>query len=84
VGIAAEAPVASLAVAAAPVVRVQGYSRCPYFSAGAGQDVGRSCVVVRMGGKTLMFDCGMHMGYADARRYVLSEKCQKQRASRHR
>lgn len=40
---------------------------CSLF-AGAGQDVGRSCVVVRIGGKTLMFDCGMHMGYQDARR----------------
>jgi integrator complex subunit 11 len=38
------------------------------LAAGAGQDVGRSCVVVRIGGKTLMFDCGMHMGYSDARR----------------
>lgn len=38
--------------------------------AGAGQDVGRSCVVVRMGGKTVMFDCGMHMGYSDQRRCV--------------
>jgi len=42
---------------------------CSLF-AGAGQDVGRSCVVVRIGGKTLMFDCGMHMGYQDARRSV--------------
>jgi integrator complex subunit 11 len=35
---------------------------------GAGQEVGRSCVVVGIGGATLMFDCGMHMGYNDARR----------------
>ncbi|KAL3895309.1 MAG: hypothetical protein SGCHY_004776 [Lobulomycetales sp.] len=28
---------------------------------GAGQDVGRSCILVTMGGKTIMFDCGMHM-----------------------
>ena len=33
---------------------------------GAGQDVGRSCVVVTLEGVTVMFDCGMHMGYADA------------------
>eukprot|EP00873_Tetraselmis_striata_P036643 jgi/Tetstr1/456907/TSEL_043577.t1 len=36
---------------------------------GAGQDVGRSCVIVRLGGRTVMFDCGMHMGYQDERRF---------------
>eukprot|EP00249_Psilotum_nudum_P010719 c22718_g1_i1 orf=119-2434(-) len=36
---------------------------------GAGQEVGKSCVVVTLGGKTIMFDCGMHMGYSDERRY---------------
>eukprot|EP00191_Tetraselmis_sp_GSL018_P024432 CAMPEP_0177626196 /NCGR_PEP_ID=MMETSP0419_2-20121207/30522_1 /TAXON_ID=582737 /ORGANISM="Tetraselmis sp., Strain GSL018" /LENGTH=635 /DNA_ID=CAMNT_0019127229 /DNA_START=149 /DNA_END=2057 /DNA_ORIENTATION=- len=36
---------------------------------GAGQEVGRSCVVVYIGGKTVMFDCGMHMGYQDERRF---------------
>ncbi|KAJ2515743.1 Integrator complex subunit 11 [Coemansia sp. RSA 1939] len=36
---------------------------------GAGQDVGRSCVLVTVGGKTIMFDCGMHMGYNDERRF---------------
>lgn len=36
---------------------------------GAGQDVGRSCVLVTMGGKNIMFDCGMHMGYSDERRF---------------
>ncbi|KAF8067260.1 CPSF73-II [Scenedesmus sp. PABB004] len=36
---------------------------------GAGQDVGKSCVVVRIGGRTLMFDCGMHLGYQDERRF---------------
>ncbi|CAI5953378.1 unnamed protein product [Closterium sp. NIES-64] len=38
-------------------------------SPGAGQDVGKSCVVVRVGGRVVMFDCGMHMGYQDARRF---------------
>ena len=28
---------------------------------GAGQDVGGSCIIVTFGGKTVMFDCGMHM-----------------------
>ncbi|KAJ6793971.1 cleavage and polyadenylation specificity factor subunit 3-II [Iris pallida] len=36
---------------------------------GAGQEVGKSCVVVSIGGKRIMFDCGMHMGYCDDRRY---------------
>ena len=36
---------------------------------GAGQDVGRSCVLVTMGGKNIMFDCGMHMAYNDERRF---------------
>lgn len=36
---------------------------------GAGQDVGRSCVLVTLGSKTIMFDCGMHMGYNDHRRF---------------
>ena len=36
---------------------------------GAGQDVGRSCIIVEMNGRTIMFDCGMHMGYNDSRRF---------------
>ncbi len=36
---------------------------------GAGQDVGRSCILVGVGGKNIMFDCGMHMGYDDSRRF---------------
>ncbi|KAF9764328.1 Integrator complex subunit 11 [Nosema granulosis] len=36
---------------------------------GAGQDVGRSCIIATIEGKTIMFDCGMHMGYNDQRRF---------------
>ncbi|KAH3817295.1 hypothetical protein DPMN_118828 [Dreissena polymorpha] len=36
---------------------------------GAGQDVGRSCILVTIGGKNLMLDCGMHMGFNDDRRF---------------
>lgn len=36
---------------------------------GAGQDVGRSCVLVSLGGRTIMFDCGIHMGFNDRRRF---------------
>ncbi|KAM7270561.1 hypothetical protein ACFE04_029775 [Oxalis oulophora] len=36
---------------------------------GAGQEVGKSCVVVTINGKRIMFDCGMHMDHTDLRRY---------------
>jgi len=36
---------------------------------GAGQDVGRSCLLLSIGGKNIMLDCGMHMGYSDDRRF---------------
>lgn len=36
---------------------------------GAGQDVGRSCILVTIGGKNVMLDCGMHMGFTDERRF---------------
>jgi len=34
---------------------------------GAGQEIGRSCVVVRMGGHSVMFDCGIHTAFTDER-----------------
>ncbi|KAI9221814.1 beta-lactamase-like protein [Blastocladiella britannica] len=38
---------------------------------GAGQDVGRSCIVASFSstGRSVMLDCGMHMGYSDARMF---------------
>jgi len=36
---------------------------------GAGQDVGRSCLLLSIGGKNIMLDCGMHMGFNDDRRF---------------
>jgi predicted metal-dependent RNase len=33
------------------------------------KDVGRSCIIVTLGGRTVMFDCGMHMGFNDERRF---------------
>ncbi|PVU88386.1 hypothetical protein BB561_005890 [Smittium simulii] len=36
---------------------------------GAGQEVGRSCLITSINGKRIMFDCGMHMGYNDDRRF---------------
>ncbi|ESO84307.1 hypothetical protein LOTGIDRAFT_132302, partial [Lottia gigantea] len=32
-------------------------------------DVGRSCILLTIGGKNIMLDCGMHMGYNDERRF---------------
>ena len=32
-------------------------------------DVGRSCVLATINGRNIMFDCGMHMGYNDMRRF---------------
>ena len=29
---------------------------------GAGCEVGRSCILLKYKGKTIMFDCGVHMG----------------------
>ena len=42
---------------------------CVVYCLGAGQEVGKSCAVVSINGKRIMFDCGMHMGYDDHRRY---------------
>jgi len=36
---------------------------------GAGQEVGRSCIVVTIKNKTIMLDCGMHIGYTDIRKF---------------
>lgn len=38
---------------------------CLYFLLGAGQDVGRSCILISIGSQNIMLDCGMHMGYPD-------------------
>ena len=36
---------------------------------GAGQDIGKSCLIVTLGGRRIMLDCGMHMGFQDSRRF---------------
>ena len=36
---------------------------------GGGQDIGKSCIIVTMGTKRVMLDCGMHLGYDDMRRF---------------
>jgi len=39
------------------------------FPLGAGQEVGRSCIIIKIYDKTIMLDCGLHMGYNDDRRF---------------
>eukprot|EP00158_Paraphelidium_tribonemae_P008487 Partr_v1_DN28588_c1_g1_i1_m73022 putative cleavage and polyadenylation specificity factor len=36
---------------------------------GAGQDVGRSCILASINDHNILLDCGMHMGYDDERRF---------------
>ena len=36
---------------------------------GAGCDVGRSCVIVQIDDQAIMFDCGMHMGFQNYKRF---------------
>ncbi|CAN6217580.1 unnamed protein product [Urochloa humidicola] len=36
---------------------------------GAGQEVGKSCVVATIGGRRVMFDCGVHLYYKGRRSY---------------
>lgn len=36
---------------------------------GAGQDVGRSCLLVTIENRNLLLDCGAHHGFSDARRF---------------
>jgi len=39
------------------------------FPLGAGQEVGRSCLIVTINGYRIMLDCGVHMGYNDERKF---------------
>nr|XP_031529308.1 integrator complex subunit 11 isoform X6 [Vicugna pacos]XP_031529310.1 integrator complex subunit 11 isoform X6 [Vicugna pacos]XP_031529311.1 integrator complex subunit 11 isoform X6 [Vicugna pacos] len=52
-----------------PLSVLQGEGPRASCGAGAGQDVGRSCILVSIGGKNVMLDCGMHMGFSDDRRF---------------
>uniref|UniRef100_A0A0K0E023 Integrator complex subunit 11 n=1 Tax=Strongyloides stercoralis TaxID=6248 RepID=A0A0K0E023_STRER len=36
---------------------------------GAGCDVGRSCILLKIGNKRIMLDCGIHMGYEDEKKF---------------
>ena len=39
------------------------------FPLGAGQDIGRSCIIIKIVDKTIMLDCGLQMGFNDNRRF---------------
>ena len=46
------------------------------FVLGAGEDVGRSCIIVRMFDKMIMLDCGAHMGCNGIDKYPNLNKLQ--------
>ena len=39
------------------------------YPLGAGQEVGRSCIIITINGYRIMLDCGVHMGYNDERKF---------------
>lgn len=39
------------------------------YPLGAGQEVGRSCIILHILDKTIMMDCGLHMTHNDSRRF---------------
>ena len=39
------------------------------YPLGAGQDVGRSCIILTIGDKKVMLDCGLHMGISDNKKF---------------
>jgi integrator complex subunit 11 len=45
------------------------YSPIKITPLGAGQEVGRSCIVCKIKDKTIIFDSGIHMQYTDMEKY---------------
>ncbi|GAX76938.1 hypothetical protein CEUSTIGMA_g4385.t1 [Chlamydomonas eustigma] len=41
----------------------EGRNKLEIIALGAGNEVGRSCIVLKYQGKSIMFDCGIHPGY---------------------
>lgn len=39
------------------------------YPLGAGQEIGRSCIIINILDKTIMLDCGLHMTHTDNRRF---------------
>lgn len=46
-----------------PTIVEQGGANVSIMPLGAGQEVGRSCIIVKYLDKTIMMDCGIHPGY---------------------
>ena len=44
-------------------------SQLQTFILGAGEDVGRSCIIIKMYDKMIMLDCGVHMGFNNMQKY---------------
>lgn len=44
-------------------------SNIKIYPLGAGQDVGRSCIIIKIFDKTIMLDAGLHMGKTDKDKY---------------
>lgn len=52
------------------------------YCLGAGQDVGRSCILVQIGDKRILLDCGLHMGHNDQKKFPDFPKLQKKYGNR--
>lgn len=39
------------------------------YALGAGQDVGRSCILVQMADRRILLDVGLHMGHSDNKKF---------------
>jgi integrator complex subunit 11 len=39
------------------------------YPLGAGQEIGRSCIILNILDRTIMLDCGLHMTHHDQRRF---------------
>ncbi len=44
------------------------------YPLGAGQEVGRSCIIIKILNKLIMLDCGLHMSMNDNSKYPDFEK----------
>lgn len=52
-------------------------SKIEIYPLGAGQDVGRSCIIVKIYDKVIMLDTGLHMGKQDKEKYPDFERLKK-------
>ena len=47
----------------------QKFEKVEIIPLGAGQEIGRSCIFVKILDKNIIFDFGLHMGFNDNRKY---------------